>query len=775
MATSSTPPWAAQHAGLLGQADAIAGAGSINQMLGTHPGSQIYGGNQILTPNGTGAGNTISNHPLNVYDIDQVFTMSGTSIGRVQIPVIPIGSGADLIVSLCADNGGNPGTVITRTRIPASWINQLSFASGTDVAGEPGFPILNTTGSALAVPQFNAFRMGQVVGGTWPYPSVNNVGGAAAPASCFNGNYLITVGGVDSSHNALADVFSAYYDANGNLSPAVPTTPLPTVTDGSGKVIIGTDSVGGGPVIVQAGGSTSYGGSTNANVFTAQFDASTGVVSSWSVQASLPYTVQNQGMAAYNGFVYVIAGSTTGTGVINTVAYAQIQNTQITSWTTTEPLPQALQLPYCAVSNGFLFVMGGVNAALSTQYSTCYYAPIYSDGSLGSWQSGPNFPTGGYNLDSTSYGGPFGVITQLSQQNSMMVTADGPAFAWTNENGGGNLFTAYIQESPVTIRVYGASTFGTYGTQAMVLLPNISVPLPAAGLTNGGTYHILMQSPSNDLNNYLTLAWDNADAFSGDPPYRVSARGQYSWSSGLTLAIPITVWDNSNNSATAYGSIGNNQVIHTWDDNGAKITTLVRATTPDQRLIGICEAVASPTALNANSGFESGVSPWTASNGTVTHSSAQAYEGQYSLLLTPTGGFTSAAALSEKVACLPGVSYTVRARAYSPGGYSNVDTQVNWYNSAGTFLSASSTVFNLAAATWTDITAAFTGPANAYMAQIALQEAGSPSSAATIYFDQAWIYETYGGPQVATVAQITYAGTWPSSELWPPTGVLQLA
>ena len=121
----ATPQWNARHNGLLGDASAMANASDVNQLLGTHMQSEIYQGTAILTPAGSGV--NLWAVDLSRQDADQPFTMSGTSIGRVVIPLLPVGNGADPLVSLCSDNAGVPGTVIQQTRVPASWIYQLSI------------------------------------------------------------------------------------------------------------------------------------------------------------------------------------------------------------------------------------------------------------------------------------------------------------------------------------------------------------------------------------------------------------------------------------------------------------------------------------------------------------------------------------------------------------------------------------------------------------------------------------------------------------------------
>lgn len=418
----ATPTWSAARSGLLGDTGALNASAQLNQLLGTHGVQLIYQGKQVVAPNGSGAGTIVSNKALAQFDVAQPFTMSGTTIGRVTVPVIPVGSGADMVVSLYTNNAGVPGTLLNQARVPANWMTQLAYANAQGSVGSA--IVFNASGNQLALAQFNAWRMGQQVSGTWPYPSVNASGGAASPASCYFGNYIILVGGVDNAHNVVNSVFTAFYDTVGNLSPSVPTSSTPTVTDGSGKVVVVTDATSGTPTVVLVGGGTTYLGTPNANVFTAQFNATNGTLSTWTVQTVLPTIIQNQGMATYNGYVYVIAGSN-GSNTLSSVYYAQVQNGQITSWTAGPSLPQSLMLPYCAVSNGFLYVTSGTNITFTTNYTTTYVSKLNANGSLGPWMLGPSFSSGSANLDQTIYGGSLGIITNATGQNAMLVTPDG--------------------------------------------------------------------------------------------------------------------------------------------------------------------------------------------------------------------------------------------------------------------------------------------------------------------------------------------------------------
>ena len=195
MATTVTPTADGAHSGLIGDASSIAGSAQLNQFLGTHTDSVIYQGSSILTPDGVGV--LPWNLELSTQDVDQPFTMSGTSIGRVLLPLLAVGNGADLVVSLCSDNGsGQPGLVIAQTRLPASWTTQLSAYTATSGASSAS-PNIQVTSNPLAVAQFNTVQFNeywQEIG--WNSLSSSATGVVHTANVVTAGNYMLLIGGI---------------------------------------------------------------------------------------------------------------------------------------------------------------------------------------------------------------------------------------------------------------------------------------------------------------------------------------------------------------------------------------------------------------------------------------------------------------------------------------------------------------------------------------------------------------------------------------------------
>lgn len=760
MSTTLTPAWAAPRNGVIGDASAIAAPGAVNQFLGTHADTLIYQGASILTPDGRGA--TPWTLSLSSGDVDQPFTMSGTTVGRVQVPILPVGDGADLLVSLCGDNAGSPGSVITQTRIPASWIYQSAAIAGVP-GPQGGSPTTSFTGNPLAATQFNGLHMGRDTSVKWPYPTSGSGGPSTGACSTCAGNFIIQMGGAAGA-TYYDNVYSISFDAAGNLAQAVPQPSLPVPTDGTSSAVVATDA-SGNATLVFMGGQTGDGVYADA-VYAAGFDATTGNVSAWSVQTSLPSANNLFGAAAYNQFVYVIGGSNPGRAdvYVNTVSNGQLGN-----WVSTTPLPTAQGLSYAVAVNGFLYVFGGF---VTGNLNTSYYAPIHADGTLGVWLTGPsNLPvaTSLFNGNCVPSLGEWGVLANGAGALLLLpASPSGPDYAWSSTSfTPGGAYYAIAPTGDGQWIYYGLNPTA-YAWVYVYLTPRVSVPLPAAGLTSGTTYHVLLQQQGGDLNDYLALTTD-LDVFPGNPTLQTSARGAYSWTaaSPAGTAVPLQVFD-----LTAPLRPG--IPLHTWEDGGARIATYVTATTPDGRLLGICDAVTQPSAQNANTGFETGIAPWTVTGGTVAQSQAQVFSGAYSAQITPSGVDATVYLQSEMLPCMPGQKINAEARVWPTAAVtSNMSASINWYSLTGTYISTSSNNVSVAAATWTDLANTFTAPAGAYQYTVDVALSGTPAAAQVFYVDAAVGYPTTAGLQVSTVTQVDWPGTWPTPGL--PTGTTQLA
>lgn len=557
-----TPTWSAARNGLPGDANAVDKSAQVNQFLGTHGVTAVYAGTQLITPNGnTPLAGVQPNYSLLNTDYDQPFVLpSGTTVGRVSIPVSPVGVGADLQVSLYTDVAGAPGALLTTTRIPATWINAFGSADGS-------------LSGPLALAQYNTVQTGIGTTILWASPAASGSGVAGNPMATVNGNTLISAGGTIPG-NISSGVFTIEFTgsalSNAALQPSLPETAY------LGTLVATPDT------LVCIAGQTGSPAVNTANVYAAQWDPSTVTVSTWSVQPALPVALYLVSAASWNENIYVVGGTDGVTTSFNTVYYTSIQNGQLQAWSTGPPLPVGVNSTYVVAMNGFLIVVGG-GLTVGTDRAM-FYAKINTDGSLGQWQTGPPAP-----YTTFSFGG-----VGCSTTTNALVILGNDSTTDTRElqsltfgvNGPGSWVTQYYTHAGHT----GAFAAGVGGQWTLINafatlyyistlypVPQISVPLPTTGLTGGNTYHLVLHQPDGDLNDYLTTWVTTGNALPLAYGTNVGGGG-WSYLAGSSIAINV------------FNLSTGGQVWHTWEDSGARITTFAYATTPDQRLLGIADS-----------------------------------------------------------------------------------------------------------------------------------------------------------------------------------------
>lgn len=786
MATTNVPNWKAAKDGIPGDLNATNHASQVDQLLGIHNITAVRTGVQLVQPAG-GANFTWLSYG-SATDFAQPFVMPAahTAIGRVCLPLKPVGSGADVMVSLYPDNGsGSPNTsnLLGSTVIPASWLTNLSAPNGLE------------SGGPLAIGRYNTMYMtGGFVQTTWAPPAGGVNGSGVFASQATSGNFIITAGGSDAagSPSSIPKVFTSQYSGGGVEQLSVPQPSLPINVE-QGTVMVSSSAV------VYAGGITFVTGvgTTQNTVWTASWNPSTGEMGSWSSQTALPTTSSQAGGAVSGNNIYYIGGVSGVSGLqVNTVYGNSVTNGQLGSWVNLNPLPVSLQRPITAAVNGWLLVCGGnlLGAGSGDDGSTgFYYAKIQSDGSIGPWITGPSLPVAtlaynpGWNTAVTNNAlalitgrGAAGAFQDAMQ--IMAVTADGPAEKWQ-----------YTHWSHATTEQYGffANGDGSWDVIALnfpnnyyeftkvIPVPVISVPLPVTGLSAGATYHVVVQQrTSTSASDYVQIGITNA-ALTNDA--LKSSRHSGTWSTAQTgYSAPMAVFDNSVSTP----------IVHTWEDpssTGSSSSNNIasRASTfvynADVLPVGVLESTVLPNdALNANPTFTSGVSNWTAHNCTFVQSNAQVHGGfSFSGLMTPNGVASAPNVTSELVPILsfPPVQssaqwYSVNGWFYSPTGWSNVSASVDWYDSSKIYITTTNSTRTISAATWTNIVSYNLAPAGAAFASINIIEGSTPAAGNTLYFSNVMITAANEMTQtLSTVSQITYA----SSGSVQPTGVTQLA
>jgi N-acetylneuraminic acid mutarotase len=108
----------------------------------------------------------------------------------------------------------------------------------------------------------------------------------------------------------------------------------------------------------------------------------------WCQTATLPGTSTANTSVVYNGYIYLLDG--TGTMATTDVAFAKVNaNGSLGAWKSAASLPSALNgvsFSDAAVYNGYVYISGGYNSSTSTYEKSVYYARLHSDGTIGSWQ-----------------------------------------------------------------------------------------------------------------------------------------------------------------------------------------------------------------------------------------------------------------------------------------------------------------------------------------------------------------------------------------------------
>lgn len=351
----TTPVWQAPVNGLPGNLNATNSAAAINQFLGAHAFTQVYTGVGVSTP--THGGQNFQWHtPASNQDVDQPFTMSGTTLGRVVLPLLPVGNGADVLVTLYPDTSGAPNLAspIAATKVSAAYLNQVAAADG-----------LSNGGPVATEANNNGFLTGGVTNPAWTEPASDAGGFSVFTSYCVDGNYIISLGGRTTLGSAasLPYVFTTYYPGGGVLSQPVPQPALPQGLELTAPIVCNN-------TIVTIGGYTT---ATSAVCYTASWSSATGVIGAWSQQASLPTQINKSGAASWGNFVYSVGGLAGPSQTTTSAVYMNsVNNGQLGSWTSVNPLPVALSAVTCFAINGWhsLSALPGLGSV-----STCIGRP----------------------------------------------------------------------------------------------------------------------------------------------------------------------------------------------------------------------------------------------------------------------------------------------------------------------------------------------------------------------------------------------------------------
>lgn len=524
--------------GMPGDATAVNDSDEVNQLLITGaPISILYTGDvNVTSTTGAGYGGWFPNPEGNQFD--QPIVPTQTTVGRVEIPVRAVGDGADLLVQLCHDNGGVPGTVITSCRVPKQWIKTMGAFDSIPQART----VDDGTGAVVAIQE--ALRLSNISTDAFNSPQVSSDtdGYLLNPSTVLSSaGWMLFVGGVNFfSFNAVTNCYSAKINPDGTLGPLVPQSPLPAATAGAAVVLMDDDT------LVAAGGQTAQvGGTLLSTVYTARFDPTTGQIGAWSTQTAMPTAFAPFGIAQLNGYVYI----SNGTVSPESVYYAQVSSGVISLWNTNAPPGAVIGL----VASGGQLRCPSIYMGSLTDIPTAA-SDVNADGSIAGWVIGPSITNPGVELPALiSTGSGMAMLAGVSLSSGLAIavsqtaSADRIGFGLTAQQVLPAAFQSYSTGDAIPLGsgqwlavavATGSSSHGANGTAIAALInlvPMISLPLPAGVFNDGTVYHVVMVQEAVDENNYLEF-WGEHVAMPNHGQWRGSGGGL--WNSNFTSIRP---------------------------------------------------------------------------------------------------------------------------------------------------------------------------------------------------------------------------------------------
>ena len=310
-------------------------------------------------------------------------------------------------------NGNNEGDISASS-------NQIGVSglSGGEVGGWASTGNANPTAYAGASVTYNGYvyQIGGLSSNTLssvyyaPINSNGTIGGWSSTSSlacttdymsaeAYNG-YIYVIGGYTNNPTTncsppYATVYYAPINSNGSLGAWQTTSTLLSATYNAQSTVYNG-------YLYVIGGCNS---SCNGNIEYAAIHAD-GSLGSWTASSnSLLANIQNGTAAAYNGYLYVMGGSSSYPTATNNVEYATISSNGapgVFAYATT--LFTATEDASATVYDGYLYVLAGTSNG-STPLATVQYAPIYSNGELGAWLTSSQLPTATDYANTVSYNG----------------------------------------------------------------------------------------------------------------------------------------------------------------------------------------------------------------------------------------------------------------------------------------------------------------------------------------------------------------------------------
>ena len=293
----------------------------------------------------------------------------------------------------------------------------------------------------------------------------------------FNG-YVYISGGLGAS--ALSDIQYAKINSDGTLGTWTATASIP----GANAARYGQGMAAYNGYMYIMGG---YTGSTYLDdILYTKINSDGTLSSNWQTSSVvLPSTRYTFGLVAYNNRFY-ISGGYNGS-LKNDTYYATINGDgSLSSWTAGASFTNARLKHSMVVYNGYLYIAGGFNNG-ATYYNDVQYVKINSDGTYGSWATTTSFTTARYSMGFVAYNG----FMYLAGGNANAVLQSDTQYAKINANGTLGPWTAIASLSGTNATRYGNTIFGynnflysVGGNHATPLLSEVQyAPIDSTGAT----------------------------------------------------------------------------------------------------------------------------------------------------------------------------------------------------------------------------------------------------------------------------------------------------
>ncbi len=394
-----------------------------------------------------------------------------------------------------------------------SWTATTSLTAATHSAGfisYQGFLFMlsnqsNATSSAYAQVYSGGTTASWFSASYFPLTSGRSNGSAVSV-----NNYLYYIGG--SGPSATAE-YTRVGGVNSTLSirgNSVVGTSFTTARERAGAAAYGS-------CIYLAGG---YGGGSNNYVNYAQYssiNSDGNITNSWPNKSFSGLGRADLAVVAYNGYLYSIGGYNANSPVyFNTVQYASIANDcSLGTWTNTTAFDSSGNARggiSAFVYNGYLYVAGGINAG--GNFSSVRYAPLNSDGSVGTWNSTTSLPTAMNRQRTVVWGNKVyllgGTTLALPNPNNGASTGSRPT-----GSGRSNTYYATINDdgtlgswTSTTAMPYDIYEFGAGIIDGYIMI--------AGGFGSGGVSSYWYTAPLNSDGSIgtWTVAFDRGGSFS---------------------------------------------------------------------------------------------------------------------------------------------------------------------------------------------------------------------------------------------------------------------